>query len=70
MLPTLWGILTAIIPGMDDVAKWLDLGPSTNDLSEFDISGIGWARLATAVALWVAVPFAIGLVRIIRREVS
>jgi ABC-2 type transport system permease protein len=70
VLPTIWGILTAIIPGMDDVAKWLDLGPSTTDLSEFDISGIGWARLATSVALWVAVPFAIGLVRIIRREVS
>jgi ABC-type transport system involved in multi-copper enzyme maturation permease subunit len=70
VLPTLWGILTSIIPGMDDVAKWLDLGPSTNDLSEFDISGLGWAHLATAVALWVAVPFAIGLVRIIRREVS
>ena len=29
VLPTIWGILTAIIPGMDDVAKWLDLGPST-----------------------------------------
>jgi len=57
-------------PGGDDVAKWLDLGPSTTDLSEFDISGVGWAHLATSVALWVAIPFVIGLVRIIRREVS
>jgi ABC-2 type transport system permease protein len=55
---------------MDDVAKWLDLGPSTTDLAEFDISGVGWAHLATSVALWVAIPFVIGLVRIIRREVS
>jgi ABC-2 type transport system permease protein len=70
VLPTLWGIITSIVPGMDDVAKWADLGRNTTDLSEFDISGIGWARLATAVALWVAVPFVIGLVRIVRREVS
>jgi ABC-2 type transport system permease protein len=39
-------------------------------LSEFDISGVGWAHLATSVALWVAIPFVIGLVRIIRAEVS
>jgi hypothetical protein len=70
VLPTVWGIITAIIPGMDDIAKWLDLGRTTTDLSEFDISGIGWARLATSVALWVAVPFVIGLVRIVRREVA
>jgi hypothetical protein len=36
---------------MDDVAKWLELGPSTTDLAEFDISGVGWAHLATSVAL-------------------
>jgi ABC-2 type transport system permease protein len=70
VLPTLWGILTAIIPGMEGAAHWLDLGQNTSDLSEFDISGVGWARLATSVALWVAVPFAIGLWRIVRREVS
>jgi hypothetical protein len=70
VLPTLWGIITAIIPGMDDLARWLDLGQTTTDLSEFDISGVGWARLATSVALWVAVPFAIGLWRIVRRVIS
>ncbi len=29
-----------------------------------------WARLGASVALWVVLPFAAGLVRLLRREVA
>jgi ABC-2 type transport system permease protein len=70
VLPTLWGILGEVIPGLDGPSKWLDLGQSTTPLQDFDMSGVAWARLATSVLLWVALPLAIGLVRITRSEVS
>jgi hypothetical protein len=70
VLPTVWGILLELIPGLDDPARWLDMGQTTTALAEFDMSGTAWARLATSALLWVALPFAIGLVRILRREVA
>jgi hypothetical protein len=56
--------------GLDGPSKWLDMGQTTVPLSEFDMSGTAWARLATSALLWVGVPLAIGLARILRREVS
>jgi ABC-type transport system involved in multi-copper enzyme maturation permease subunit len=70
VIPTAWGILAEVIPGLDGPAKWLDLGQTTSPLSDFDMSGTAWARLATSALLWVGVPLAIGLTRILRREVS
>ena len=70
VLPTVWGILGEVIPGLDGPSKWLDLGQSTTPLQEFDMSGVAWARLATSALLWVALPLVIGLMRIRRTEVS
>jgi hypothetical protein len=70
VLPTAWGILGEIIPGLNDVSRWLDMGQATTPLSEFDMSGIAWARLATSALLWIGVPLAIGLMRVVRREVA
>jgi hypothetical protein len=70
VLPTAWGILAEVIPGLDGPSKWLDMGQTTSPLSDFDMSGTAWARLATSALLWVGVPLAIGLTRILRREVS
>jgi len=69
-LPTVWGILTEIISALDEPARWLDLGSTTTPLSEFEMTGTDWARLGTSVLLWVGLPLAIGLVRIVRREIS
>jgi hypothetical protein len=33
-------------------------------------SPIGWARAGTTLALWMLLPAAIGLWRIVRREIS
>jgi ABC-2 type transport system permease protein len=70
VLPTAWGILGELVAALDDAGRWLDLGRTTSPLSEFDMSGTAWARLGTSVLLWVVLPFAIGLWRIVRREVS
>jgi ABC-2 type transport system permease protein len=70
VLPTVWGVLGELIPGLHDVARWLDMGQTTTPLNEFDMSGIAWARLATSALLWIGVPLAIGLARVVRREVA
>jgi ABC-2 type transport system permease protein len=69
-LPTAWGILGELTPGLADVSRWLDMGKATTPLSDFDMSGIAWARLATSALLWIAVPLAIGLARVVRQEVA
>jgi ABC-2 type transport system permease protein len=70
LLPSLWSVLTGMIKALRSPAEWLDLGAATEPLVEGTMTGQGWAKLATAVAVWVLVPLAAGLIRLLRREVS
>ena len=69
-LPTVWTILTAMIQRMQDVAAWLDLQLVTGPLTEGTMTGENWGHLATATAVWVGLPMAIGTYRILTREVK
>ena len=69
VLPSVVGVL-AMIPALTDIAPWIDLVGATMPVLEGSISGVEWARLATAAALWCAVPLTIGLWRTARREVE
>jgi len=69
VLPTAVTVLT-LIPAVADIVPWIDLAGATLPLTEGSVSGTEWARLATAVALWCAVPLGLGLWRTARREVA
>lgn len=75
VLPTAWTILVNTVPGLDDVATWLDLNTTTNELlpagdSGMSVTSSDWAHLGTSLLLWLVVPLAIGLWRLSRAEVK
>jgi len=69
-LPTIWAVLGSAIPALRTAAEWLDTGQTMPALFAPDVTAGSWARLAASVAVWVALPLAIGLLRVGRREVS
>jgi ABC-2 type transport system permease protein len=70
VLPIGWSILSSLVSWLDDLGRWLDPSRTYSALTDHLLSGTEWARLATSVALWVALPLAIGVWRILRSEVK
>jgi ABC-type antimicrobial peptide transport system, permease component len=70
VLPTVWSVLGAIIPGLRRAAEWLDTAVTMTALFEPDVPAGAWARLAVSVAVWIGLPLVIGLIRVTRQEVS
>ena len=68
-LPIAWTAISSLSL-FADAAPWLDtrvaLGPMPNEV----MSATQWAHAGTALALWMALPLAIGAWRITRREVA
>ena len=68
VLPTVWGILGEI-PALEGVARWLDTGRTMSPLLEESLSATEWARVGTSLALWLLVPLALGVWRVLRADV-
>jgi ABC-2 type transport system permease protein len=69
-VPTLMSALGSVWPSVDKVVTWIDPSTFAEMLSEDTIGGGDWARMATSAALWIALPAAVGLVRLRRTEVK
>jgi hypothetical protein len=69
-LPTVWTLVGSLVPALETAARWLDMSGPLARLMSGQLTGDGWAHLATSTALWVGVPLAVGLWRTARREVS
>ncbi len=69
VLPIGFGAATHLIPGLDGVARWFDQGETLPDLTDHIYSAHAWARVATTLLLWLAVPLAIGAWRFLRGEI-
>lgn len=70
VLPTAWTVLGSMVSWLHDAAGWLDLGTTSGPLLEGSMHGEQWARLGTSTALWVLLPLAFGLYRLVHREVK
>lgn len=68
VLPMAWTMLLGLAPGLRQVQLWLDLNTATNPLVAGSMTAADWAHLGTAVAVWIAVPAAIGWWRVQVRE--
>jgi len=68
-LPVAWAAL-ASLSYFDKVAPWLDTSRALDPLPHEVLNGTGWAQAATALALWMLLPLAVGTWRITRREVA
>jgi len=69
-VPTAVGILIELVPSLRDPSQWFDLGQATSRLGDASMAAGDWPKLAVALAIWIGVPLAAGLVRLRRRELS
>lgn len=72
VVPIAFSIVANIWSALRDAAPWSDLGTAQTPLQDpsADLGGEQWAHLATAAAIWVVLPFVLGLVRVLRAEVK
>ncbi|MEU4538204.1 ABC transporter permease [Streptosporangium sp. NPDC023825] len=70
LAPILWSAVGGLGTTGRALADWLNLNNTVVPLSAGDMTGGDAARLAVSVLLWIVVPMAAGVVRVIRKEVS
>ncbi len=71
VVPIAFSIVANLWSALKDAAPWIDLGTSQTPLfSGAHLTGEQWAQLATSTALWVLLPFALGVFRVLRAEVK
>jgi ABC-2 type transport system permease protein len=68
VLPLGWSAVGSI-PALEGAARWLDGSRSLSPMTEHLMSGTEWARAGPTLAVWMALPLAIGLWRILRSEI-
>lgn len=70
VLPTIWTAASSMATWLEKAAVWLDLNRVTGPLLEGEMHGSDVAHLATGAAVWVGIPMAIGVWRVLHREVK
>jgi ABC-2 type transport system permease protein len=71
VLPIAFSIITELWKALHDVQPWIDTGTSQAPLFGGDhMTGEQWGQLATSSALWILLPLAVGLWRVVRAEVK
>jgi hypothetical protein len=71
VLPTAFSIVASLWGTLRDIAGWVDLGTAQTPLYQgTNLSGEEWQQLGTASLIWIVLPFALGLVRVMRAEVK
>ncbi len=70
VLPIAFSVLANIIPKVQDVAAWIDLGTAQGPLFDQSMQGDDWAKLAATTVWWIVLPLAAGVWRLLRSEVK
>ena len=71
VIPIAWSVLFAMVGALEKVAPWLDLNTAMAPAFEQQTFQVGdWAHIAVAGTIWVLLPLALGLLRLLRREVK
>ena len=77
VVPIASSVVFNLVPGLQDIAPWVDLGSAQAAWGgggpvgqEGGPTAEAWAQLGTASLIWIALPLAIGAWRILRAEVK
>ena len=71
VFPTALNILGSLWKALADVQPWIDLWASQAPLfTADDLTNQQWAQIGTSNLIWVVLPFALGLMRVLRAEVK
>jgi len=70
ILPTAVGILGFLSSTFEDIAPWIEFNTAQTPLISGDYSPTGeeWAQILTAGTIWLVVPLALGIWRLLRIE--
>lgn len=69
VLPTVLQILGGTIHALEKPLQWFD-SSAISRLTNDHVTGHDWAQLAVTVLIWLVVPMAFGLARLMRQEVK
>ncbi|MFI5839739.1 ABC transporter permease [Catenuloplanes sp. NPDC051500] len=70
VVPTLWTTLGALISWLHKAAEWLDMNATSMPIGDVGVTSGQWARFGVSALVWVVVPLAFGIIRIMRREIN
>jgi hypothetical protein len=73
VLPTVFSVVANVWGALAKAAPWIDLGTAQGPMIDDrpgPITGEEWAHVAVATLIWVALPFVVGLWRVLRAEVK
>ncbi|MFB9313447.1 ABC transporter permease [Nocardioides plantarum] len=72
ILPTVAAALEALIDGFDKVAPWIEFNTAQVPLftGDYRPDGEEWAQMAVSGFIWLVIPFALGLWRLVKAEVK
>ncbi len=70
ILPGLLELGAALMGWFADIRPWIDFASAQNPIIEADVSGEQWAQLAVSGLIWLVLPLAIGIWRVLRAEVK
>ena len=70
VLPGLFALGAALVGWFDTLAPWLDFQSAQEAIWDWSSSGEDWAQLVVSGLLWLGLPLAIGIWRVLRAEVK
>ena len=71
VIPIAWNLLFSMVDSLEQVAPWLDLNTAmAPTFNQQTFQAADWAHIAVSGTIWVLLPLAFGLVRLLRREVK
>ena len=71
VLPLVVSVVFSLVTAIKDAAPWLDVNTALMPVSEGNVlHGNDWNHLAVSGTIWVLLPLALGVARLLRREVK
>lgn len=70
LLPTVFGMLAAFQDWFADLQPWIDFNYAQTALFDESMTGEQWTQLAVTGVVWLALPIAYGVWRVLRTEVK
>lgn len=70
VLPGLFALGSALLSWFETIAPWLDFQSAQEPVYDLTVNGDEWGHLVSSGLLWLALPLALGLWRILRAEVK
>jgi ABC-2 type transport system permease protein len=70
VLPGLFGLGAALIGWFADIQPWIDFNDAQGPLVDASMTGEDWAQFAVSGLIWLVLPLAIGIWRVLRAEVK